>query len=195
MFRWFVVAAAIAVLAACAPAIAAPVTVQVRVEGATSTIFEGPVTTDGKPIDKGSGPHPCDGTNLGANPIPGPTMTSALDDASLGGAFSWDGTWFSGFEDFGIDRVGPDAVDFANNRFWGYALNFISTQVGGCQQQVQAGDEVLFGYDFFSKAHPGSRSRTPSRTGRRVHPCAALSWQAGGRLRTGVRGSCSTRPA
>jgi hypothetical protein len=80
-------------------------------------------------------------------------MTSALDDASLGGAFSWDGTWFSGFEDFGIDRVGPDAVDFANNRFWGYALNFISTQVGGCQQQVQAGDEVLFGYDFFSKAH------------------------------------------
>jgi hypothetical protein len=80
-------------------------------------------------------------------------MTSALDDASLGGSFSWDGTWFNGFDDFGIDRVGPDTNDFASNRYWGYALNFVPTMVGGCQQQVQAGDEVLFGYDFFSKSH------------------------------------------
>ena len=132
-------------VAACANALAAPVTVDLRVEGLTETIFEGPVTTDGHEIDG----HPCDGTNGGQNPTPGPTMTGALDDSGA----DWAGTWFDGFEDFGIDRIGPDSSDFANNRFWGYALNYVPTQVGGCQQQVVAGDDVIFGYDFFSKSH------------------------------------------
>ena len=57
------VLAAFAVPLACATAHAAPVTVQLRVEGSATTIFEGPVTTDGKQLDKGGGPHPCDGTN------------------------------------------------------------------------------------------------------------------------------------
>jgi hypothetical protein len=149
-------AAAAAVVAAAllpAAAAAAPVTVNVRIEGATSTIFDGQVTTDAKTLTKdATGPHPCDGTNGGANPTPGPTMTGALDDAAIAGGFTWDGTWFS-FGDFGIDRIGPDANDVANNKFWGYALNFVPSQVGGCQQQVHAGDQVLFAYDFFSKAH------------------------------------------
>jgi hypothetical protein len=127
--------------------------VQLRVEGGSSTIYEGPVTTDGKMIDKGDSPHPCDGTNLGANPSPGPTMTSALDDGSIAGGFTWDGSWFPGFEDFLIDRIGPDASDFVAFKFWGTALNFQPLSVGGCQQQVTAGDEVLFTYDFFSKLH------------------------------------------
>jgi hypothetical protein len=138
-------------LALCAPAGAAPATVQLRVEGASSTIFEGPVTTDGKTIDKGDGPHPCDGTNGGANPTAGPTMTSALDDASASGSFTWDGTWFDSLSDFGVDRIGPDAN--SSTQFWGYALNYIPSQIGGCQQRVETGDEVLFGYDFFSKTH------------------------------------------
>ena len=132
-------------VAGCANALAAPVTVDLRVEGATETLFEGPVTTDGHQIDG----HPCDGTNGNANPAPGPTMTSALDDSTA----DWAGTWFDGFQDFGIDRIGPDSNDFANNRYWGYALNFAAVNVGGCQQQVAAGDDVIFGYDFFSKAH------------------------------------------
>jgi hypothetical protein len=130
-------------------AAAAPVTVNLRVEGLTQTTFEGPVTTDGKQIDG----HPCDGTNGGANTSPGPTMTSALDDASATGAFTWDRTWFDGFDDFGIDRIGPDATDFANSRFWGYAYNYVASSIGGCQQQVAQGDDVLFGFDFFSKSH------------------------------------------
>jgi hypothetical protein len=153
MFLKFGTVTVLFLLSLSAPAVAAPVTVQLRVEGASSTIFEAPVTTDGKAIDKGSGPHPCDGTNLGANPSPGPTMTSALDDGSLSGGFSWDGTWNDSFQDFIIDRIGPDASDFATSRFWGIALNFQPSSVGGCQQQVRAGDEVLFAYDFFSKAH------------------------------------------
>jgi hypothetical protein len=135
-------------LAIAAPAAsAAPVTVNLRIEGATSTIFEGPVTTDAKTI----GGHPCDGTNGGANPSPGPTMTSALDDASIAHGFTWSGTWFNGLNDFGIDRIGPDAA--TSSQFWGYALNYTSTSVGGCQQEVANGDQVLFGFDYFSKSH------------------------------------------
>jgi hypothetical protein len=141
-------AAALAALLVCASAQAAPVTVNLRVEGSTSTIFEGPITTDGKVIDKGDGPHPCDGTNLGSNPSPGPTMTSALDDAPIAGG--WAGTWFPGFEDFGIDRIGPDATDNVA-LFWGYARNYTYPQVGGCQQRVATGDEVLYTFDSFGK--------------------------------------------
>ena len=145
------VAILVAALGAVAPAApAAPVTVNLRIEGRTSTIFEGPVTTDAKTLTKdASGPHACDGTNGGANPTPGPTMTTALDDGAIAGGFTWDGTWFS-FGDFGIDRIGPDAS--TSSEFWGYAYNWQSSQVGGCQQQVSTGDDVLFGYDYFSKS-------------------------------------------
>jgi hypothetical protein len=149
--RLWIAAALAFTLGATAAASAAPTTVQLRVEGSISTIFEGPVTTDGKTIDKGTGPHSCDGTNGGVNPSPGPTMTSALDDASIAGGFTWAGTWYDSFSDFGVDRIGPDASNAT--QFWGYALNYVATQVGGCQQQVKTGDEVLFGFDFFSKAH------------------------------------------
>jgi hypothetical protein len=131
---------------------AAPTTVQLRIEGSAATLFEGPVTTDGHAIDKGDGPHPCDGTNGNANPTPGPTMTSALDDWSRSGGLPWGGTWFS-FGDFAIDRIGPDAAQLPTGPFWGYALNFVSSQVGGCQQRVNDQDEVLFAYDYFSKLH------------------------------------------
>lgn len=141
--------AVLAALVMAAPAAAAPATVNLRIEGKTSTIFEGPVTTDAKTLTKdGSGPHACDGTNGGANPTPGPTMTTALDDGAIAGGFTWDGTWFS-FGDFGIDRIGPDAN--SSSEFWGYAYNWQSSNVGGCQQQVSNGDDVLFGYDYFSK--------------------------------------------
>src|SRR5262249_2278006 len=71
--------AALALVTEAAPA--APATVHLRVEGSSATLFDGSVATDGKTLTKdGSGPHPCDGTNNGANPTPGPTMTAALDD-------------------------------------------------------------------------------------------------------------------
>jgi hypothetical protein len=143
------VAALVGLLAAtaCAPASAAPVTVDVRVEGEDETVFEGRVLTDGHSIEQdGSGPHPCDGTNSGVNPTPGPTMTSALDDA-----VAWDGRWTDSLQDFAINRIGPDRNDAGANQFWGYALNWKASELGGCQQQVKAGDDVLFAYDFFSK--------------------------------------------
>ena len=142
----------LSVLAAAAPALAGPVTVNLRIEGSSSTIYEGPVTTNAKPLTKdASGPHACDGTNKGANPTPGPTMTTALDDGSIAGGFTWAGTWFDSFQDFTIDRIGPDSSN--STQFWGYALNYKSSNVGGCQQEVAPGDDVLFAYDYFSKAH------------------------------------------
>src|SRR5947208_13542981 len=69
---------------------AAPVKVNVRIEGATKTLFEGPVTTDAHAVTADtSGPHPCDGTNGGAHPTPGPTATGALDDAAKLAGLTW----------------------------------------------------------------------------------------------------------
>jgi hypothetical protein len=139
--------AALVMALACAPAWAAPVTVNLRVEGAHSTIFEGKVRTDGHSIEQDkAGPQKCDGTNGGANPTAGPTMTSALDDA-----VAWDGSWSASFSDFLINRIGPDAQ--TAKQFWGYALNYKDVEVGGCQQRVQSGDEVLYAFDAFGKRY------------------------------------------
>jgi hypothetical protein len=126
---------------ACSAAGAAPVTVDLRVEGSTETFFEGPVTTDGHQIDG----HPCDGTNGGVNPTPGPTMFSALDDSGL----NWGRTWDDGFQDFFLNSIGPEsnASDFST--FWSYFLNGKDPGKGGCQQQVAAGQQVLFAYGPF----------------------------------------------
>jgi len=130
-------------LAACAPAWAVPATVQLRVEGESSTIFEGPVTTDGKTITKGGNTLACDGTLNGANPSPGPTATSALDDGAIAAGFDWDAT-FGG--DFFVSSIAGETG--GGQSYWGFAVNFVDAQVGGCQQQVHAGDEVLFAFMF-----------------------------------------------
>jgi hypothetical protein len=137
------------------PASAARVTVNLRVEGSATTVFEGPVVTDAKSITKdASGAHQCDGRNGGASTTAGATLTTALDDGSLGGTFTWDGTWSSSFDDFFINRIGPDTNGGPPTYpSWGYARNYVASQVGGCQEKVQEGDDVLFAYDFFSKLH------------------------------------------
>jgi hypothetical protein len=128
----------------CTSAVAAPADVTLRVEGAEATIFEGTVRTDGHQIEQDkNGPQPCDGTNGGANPTAGPTVTSALDDA-----VAWDGTWNSSFSDFLINRIGSDKA--SATQFWGTALNGTPTEAGGCQVLVKTGDEVLWAYDMFA---------------------------------------------
>ena len=69
-----------------------PTLVNLRIEGSTTTIFEGPVLTFGHNVTTASGGnHHCDGTNNNQNPAPGPTCTSALDDASKTAHFAFDG--------------------------------------------------------------------------------------------------------
>jgi hypothetical protein len=69
-----------------------PTPVFLRIEGADKTIFEGQIVTMGHNVTTVSGgTHHCDGTNHGENEFPGPTCTSALDDASKQDGFQWDG--------------------------------------------------------------------------------------------------------
>jgi hypothetical protein len=136
--------AVLALALTCPSALAAPATVNLRVEGADDTLFEGKVTTDGHAIEQDkNGPQPCDGTNGGANPTAGPTVTSALDDA-----VAWDGSFNASFSDFLVNRIGPDRA--TDTQFWGTALNGTATELGGCQVRVKTGDKVLWAYDMFS---------------------------------------------
>jgi hypothetical protein len=139
----------VAIAAVAAPtAAAAPVSVNVRVEGASKTIFDGQVTTDGHAIATPTAgmSHPCDGG--GATPVP--TATAALDDAARLNNFTWDGTWFS-FGDYQIDSIAGEASN--TTQFWGYLVNFYFPTVGGCQAHIKNGDQILWVFDAFSKTH------------------------------------------
>jgi hypothetical protein len=151
MPRRFLLFATLLALALPVAASAAPTAVEVRIEGKTSTISSGPVTTDGKVVHPATGgDHLCDGSNASPPVGPGPTPTSALDDAAIKGGFDWDGTWFDGFNDYSVDRVAAEAS--TSSEFWGVFVNGSALQVGGCQQIVQPGDEILWAFDAFSKS-------------------------------------------
>jgi hypothetical protein len=164
----------LAVVAACltfaATALATPVTVNLRIEGATKTIFEGPLTTDahnavnGNPISAPDsspphtvGPHPCDYKDNGNPPLGGSaagTPTTAAFDgvAQMGATFG--ATWYSSQGDFFVSQLGSDANGGPPSYpSWGFAVNYQSSSVGGCQLTLSSGDQVLWAYDFFNKVH------------------------------------------
>jgi hypothetical protein len=130
-------------------AAAAPVTVNLRVEGATQTIFEGPVITDAHPVTTPTDgvPRACDGSSVG-NPA-GPTAIGALDDAARQAGFAWDAHWDASFNDYyPFLRLGPDTIDA--NHYPALFVNWAFAEVGGCGQRVNGGDEVLFAYEDFN---------------------------------------------
>jgi hypothetical protein len=138
-------------LAAAPAALGAPVGVTVRVEGASQTILEVPVTSDGHDVTTPSGgTHPCDGTNNGAHPSPVPTPTAALDDAARANNVSWDADWFSSFNDFIVTRVANESA--TSSQFWGLVVNGKFSNSGGCQVKLNQGDEALYAFDAFSKS-------------------------------------------
>ncbi len=66
--------------------------INLRIEGSQKTIFEGLIKTKGHVVTTPSGgTHQCNGLNNHSNPFPGPTPTSALDDASKQNDFPFDG--------------------------------------------------------------------------------------------------------
>lgn len=161
------VLACVAAAAAPGSAGAAPVAIDLRVEGRNETIFEGRVTTDGHDVTTASGgTHRCDGTNNGAHPTPGPTATAALDDGSTTGGFTWDADYFASFDDFAVKRVAADSQ--TSSEFWNYAVNFQDPGVGGCQARVQAGDDVLWAFDAFGKPLLSLGAPGTARTGEQV---------------------------
>ena len=132
---------------------AAPTEVNVRIEGKTETLFEGPILTDGHAIRASSDKQArtCDGTNNGQNlyPVPTPT-TSSVDAMSILGQ-DFDGQWYSQYDDYFIKRWGPDGQDEGQGEYWGVLVNNVYTNVGGCQYGLDAGDEVLWAYDAFKE--------------------------------------------
>jgi len=135
---------------------AAPTQVSVRIEGRSETLFEGPILTEGHNVrassDSGApkAGRRCNGLNNGQNLAPGPTPTAASVDALALIGEDFDGRWYAEpFEDYFIKRWGPDAQDEGAGEFWGLAVNNVFTDVGGCQFQLDGGDEVLWVYDAF----------------------------------------------
>jgi hypothetical protein len=137
--------ALLVLLLATAPAVAAPVSVNLRVEGRTQTIFDGPVTTDGHDVTTPTaGTHKCDGTNGNAEPSPGPTATAALDDAARQAGFTFDGEYGNfGIDDYFFTRIAHDTRD-ESSEFWSLWTAFAFSDKGGCQKRVHQGDDVLW---------------------------------------------------
>ncbi|KAF8910412.1 hypothetical protein CPB84DRAFT_1763592 [Gymnopilus junonius] len=152
-FTWLAsVSLLFGMVAYAAPAVNVPTPIDLRIEGAEKTIFEGIVVTRGHNVTTPSGgDHHCDGTNNNENPAPGPTCTSALADAAKLHHFAFDGTFQTEFDDFFITSIGGDTQ--TTTEFWGLLLNFQFTPVGGCQQEVQAADHVLWAFNAFNAVH------------------------------------------
>jgi len=154
-FRYLTVllAAAICSLAVVAStAFATPALVTVRVEGATRTIFEGPILVEGRTITTESGgTHKCNGTNDGAYPKSVPVPTAALADAAVLGGFTFDADYFPEFEDYFVTRIAENAE--TSTEFWGTLVNYEFTPVGGCEFALHNGDEVLFAFNAFNAEH------------------------------------------
>jgi hypothetical protein len=154
----------LAALLCAAAAGATPITVNLRVEGATKTLLEGPVSLEAIPAPPGietkssEGSHPCDVKDNGANGgfgAAGDTPTAALYDAALAQHLAFDATWSAGsLNDFEIDQVGEDIANSdENGEFWGYAVDYTTAEVGGCQIRLAPGSEVLWAYNFFGLPH------------------------------------------
>jgi hypothetical protein len=143
---------------------AAPTQVNVRIEGKTKTLFEGPILTEGHDVrssepDGGNAAedveeHPCNGINPldPQNMSPGPTPTAASVDAMslIGETEQLDGQWYPGFEDYFVKRWGSEEENAEKEgKSWGILINNAYTNVGGCQYELSAGDEVLWIFNAF----------------------------------------------
>ncbi len=149
-------------VALCSTALAAPITVQLRVEGSTSTLYEGAVSTAPVEDPPGietteGGSHACDVKDNGSNGGFGTaaaTPTTALNAAAFASGLAFDASWSSEFSDFDINRVGNDIANSeGNGEYWGYAVNYTNANVGGCQFQLAPGSEVLWAYNYFGLPH------------------------------------------
>lgn len=143
---------------------ASPTQVNVRIEGKTKTLFEGPILTEGHDVhssepDGGNAAedvqeHPCDGINPNdpEKVTPGPTPTAAAVDAMslIGETEQLDGQWYPGLEDYFVKRWGSEEENAEKEgKSWGLNVNNVFTNVGGCQYELSAGDEFLWIFNAF----------------------------------------------
>ncbi|MGW9437040.1 DUF4430 domain-containing protein [Streptomyces sp. NPDC055607] len=126
-----------------APFTNAPVLVTVTVQGLDGPLFKKKVITWGHDVTPATGSRQkYDGTNGGAHSSRVPTPTAALDHAAAWNGFTWDGTWYEGFDDYFVDSV--KNVDGNGPAYWMISVNGGLIPVGGCQFRIKNGDRVAF---------------------------------------------------
>lgn len=156
--RTAVTTAALGLALTAAPAVAqaqtaaaftnAPVRVTVTVQGPDGLLFQKKVFTGGHDVTTATGgTHKCDGTNGSAHATKVPTPTAALDHAAKRNGFTWDGTWYASFDDFSVDTV--KGVSGGGSAYWSISVNGTPTPVGGCQFEIENGDQVAFTWTSF----------------------------------------------
>jgi hypothetical protein len=141
-------------LLVCAPAaLAAPVTVDLRIEGPDRTLFEDPVAVDVRTFrfTGETAEHRCDGTaaeNQGPSAVPAPTRGGAVAEASERAPFTIRGQWFDSFGSPSFSEIAGEDVNFdpGTNRYLAEYKNAEFASFGSCGDPVQAGDHVLFAY-------------------------------------------------
>lgn len=81
--------------------------------------------------------------------------TTALYDAALANNLAFNAKWYTSFNDFEVTQVGTDKNGGEAEGFpsWGYAVNYTTANVGGCQFQLAPGSEVLWAYNYFNLKH------------------------------------------
>lgn len=137
-------------------AYATPTQINVRIEGKSETLFEGPIWTEGHDVEASSDTQarPCDGTNNDAHATSGATPTASGADAMRIIGETFDAQWYgSSFDDYFLTRFGPDEESITEGAYWGILANNVFTSVGGCQFELGQDNEVLWVYDAF-KARP-----------------------------------------
>jgi hypothetical protein len=60
-------------------------------------------------------------------------------------------TYWPSLDDYSITRIGKDYQ--TDSKHWSILLNFNYTSVGGCQQHVKQGDQILFAYNVAKTYH------------------------------------------
>jgi hypothetical protein len=137
-------------LALAAPAAgASPTALELRIEGKTQTLFERPISSEGELLEASSDTQPrsCDGINPNdpENTAPGATPTAAAADAMALIGETFDGTWYSGTDDYLITRWGPQRS--AEGESWFVLVNGVLSSVGGCQLELHEGARVVWAYE------------------------------------------------
>lgn len=119
-----------------APAHAAPATPYLRIEGAQTTLFEGPLRADGHAV------RAANDTRDRACGSAGPTPTSLASDAMRLAGMDFAGTWFAGYSDYLVTRFGPDSE--GSGGAWSLRVDGTLTVRGGCQIALTDSNEALW---------------------------------------------------
>lgn len=138
----------IAALAAPGAASAAPVTLNLRIEGPTTTLFEGDVTTDIRrfQFSGDTTDSKCDGTSpQGSGTTPAPTRGAALMAAKDQGLDIRGNTFSFGVEITSINGQNV-AFDSSTGKFLAEYENEAFANFGACGDDAQTGDRALFAY-------------------------------------------------